>query len=154
MILSVLILVFSGALFFFYIQTFCEKALRRKFTQPYFKDIVEAIPLEYPLLLNRPASDTSLDHSHTRSALRYDFMILEYLLRNSGAGHWNLPRRERILVLYFRFLLFSLPIRHAVNLREGEVILKLAKILQFFANLLGEKLSIHPLGCAPSDSEA
>jgi hypothetical protein len=36
---------------------------------------------------------------------------------------------------------YSLTVRHAFNLREKEAMLKLATILQFFANSIGEKLS-------------
>jgi hypothetical protein len=145
-IISVLILAVSSALFFFYMQAFCEKALRREFSRPYFQDIIQAIQLEYPGLRDSVASDASLDYSYARFTLRCDFITLEYMLNNNDPAHWHLPRREKILILYFRFLLFWLPIRHAFKLGEKEAVLRLATVLQYFANSLGEKLSAIPLG--------
>ena len=62
-----------------------------------------------------------------------------------------MSRAERILVLYFRFLLFCLPIRHVFKLQERESVSKLTTILQFFANSLGEKLSIGSFATAQAN---
>ncbi len=141
MILSVVILVFSSALFFFYVQAFCEKALQREFSRPYFQDIIDTIQLEYPRLRAAVASNDSLDYSDASHALKCDFITLEYLLTNSDRTRGHLSRPEKILLLYFRFLLFSLPIRRTFKLQEGGAVLRLAAILQYFANLVGERLS-------------
>ena len=151
MILSVLVLVVSSALFFFYIQAFCEKALRREFSRAYFQDVVQAIQLEYPSLLDATAPKASQNYSDARLALECDFVTLSYLLENGDRTRRPLPRREKVLLLYFRFLLFCLPIRHAFKLREKEAVSKLATILQYFANSVGESLSISSLGNAQSD---
>lgn len=153
--MSVLVLVVSSALFFFYIQAFCEKALRREFSHPYFQDIIKAIQLEYPRLRDSLAANASFFNcSDAYCALKCDFMTLEYLLKNSNPSQRHLSRRERLLVLYFRFLLLSLPIRHAFKLQEKEAVLKLAAILQFFANSVGEKLSVNSFTMAAADLES
>lgn len=154
MLMSVLILVFSGALFFFYLQTICEKVLRREFSQPYYKNIIHAIRLEYPSLREAAQAKASMDYSDARLALKCDFVTLEYLLKNADRGESRLTRREKILFLYFRFLLFCLPFRRTFRLHEEEAILKLTTILQFFTNLTGERLTVSTFGGAVANSQS
>ena len=147
MIMSALVLVTSGALFLFYIQAICERALRREFSRAYFQDVLQAIQLEYPLLRDSLASNTPLDCTKASRALKRDFSTLEYLLKN-GPERERLGRAERLLAHYFRFLLFCLPLRHALKLQEREAVLSLTAILQYFANSVGEKLSASPVAVA------
>lgn len=154
MLMSILILVFSAALFFFYLQTVCEKVLRREFSQPYYQHIIQAIRLEYPRLREAAEAKASVEYADARLALQCDFMTLEYLLKNADPGHQPLSPREKILFLYFRFLLFSLPIRHTLKLHEKEAVLKLASILQFFANLAGERLTVSTFGGAVANPQS
>lgn len=154
MLTSVLVLVMASALFLFYLQTICEKALRREFSRAYFKQIVEAFHLEYPQLRDSISSDSRLDYAQTRFALKCDFTTLEYLLKNGDPARRGLAGAERLLGLYFRFSLFSLAIRHALNLREGAGVLRLASILQYFANSLGERVDITSLSAVQADSKA
>lgn len=141
MIMPVLILVFSTALFFFYLQTICERALQREFSHPYFRDIMQAIQLEYPGLRHNLAANISLDYSQLRLALECDFTTLSYLLKNSERGRRNVSWQETVLLLYFRFLLFWLPVRCALKLHEREAALKLTAMVEYFANLTGEKMN-------------
>jgi hypothetical protein len=152
--MSVVVLVVSSALFFFYIQAFCEKVLRREFSHPYFQDILKAIRLDYPRLRDSYAANASPNYSDVCSNLKCDFMTLEFLLKNTDPSRRHLSRRERVLVLYFRFLLLSLPVRHAFKLQEKQAVLKLAAILQFFANSVGETLSVNSLPIATADLES
>lgn len=140
--ISILILVISTALLLFYLQTCCEQALRHEFSRPYFNEVINAIQLQYPRLCDSYASqDTRVDYSQARISLKCDFVTLEYLLKNCDPVHGPVSRLEKVMIYYFRFVYCSLPIRHAFNLRERETMLKLAAILHFFANTLGEKLS-------------
>jgi hypothetical protein len=142
MLMSVVVLVVSSALFLFYAQTICEKALRREFSQAYSKQIIQAVKLEYPQLRDSVASNGSFNYVHARLALKCDYFTLEYLLRNGDPSHRHFTRIERLLSLYFRFLLVSLPLRHAFKLKEQEAVVRLASILHYFASSLGEKLSV------------
>jgi hypothetical protein len=153
-IMSVMVLVVSSALFFFYVQAFCEKALRREFSHPYFQDIITSIRLEYPRLRDTFAANASFNYSDACLTLKCDFMTLEYLLKNSDPSRRHLSGRERLLVLYFRFLLLCLPIRHAFKLQEKQAVLGLAAFLQFFANSVGEKLSVNSTLTAASGLES
>ena len=154
MVMPYIILVFSTALFFFYIQAICEKALRREFSHPYFQDIIQAIQLEFPQLRENLAGNASLDYSETRLALKCDFTTLAYLLKNSDRRRRHLSRSEKVLIFYFRILLFCLPIRHAFKLHEREATLKLTTILQHFANLTGERLSVSSMNNALPDLQS
>lgn len=154
LVTSVGVLVVSGALFFFYIQAFCEKVLRQEFSHSYLQDVIEAVKLEYPLLRDSCAFSGPFSYSDARLSLQCDFITLEYLLKRGGPSRQNLHRRERIMMLYFRCLLFSLSVRHAFRLKEKEAVLKLSAILQFFANSVGEKLSINSFTLAQAGLES
>ena len=151
MVMSILILVVSTALFFFYLQTIGEKALRHEFSRPYFKEITQAVQLEHPQLRDRLESNNSVDYASACLALKCDFITLEHLLINGDRARRHLSRREKILVTYFRFVLASLPVRHALNLHEKKAMLKLASILQFLANSVGEKLSVNTFEAAQAE---
>lgn len=150
MVISVVVLAVSAALFFFYAQALCQKILRQEFSHPYFREIVEAVHLEYPRLRDSYASNGPGDFSNTWLALKCDFFTLRYLLKNGDPTRRHLPRREKILMLYFRLMFFSLPIRHALHFREKEGLLELASTLQFFANIVGEKLTVYSIAAAQS----
>lgn len=148
MFMSVLVLVVSVALFCFYIQTVCEKALRREFSHPYFEQILQVLQLEYPQLRESAASKGSFNFPSTILALKCDFFTLKYLLKNSDPARRPLARSQKLLILYFRVLLLLLPLRHAFNLHEQEAVLKLSAILHYFANSVGERLSDPSLASA------
>jgi hypothetical protein len=145
MFLSAVALAVSSALLLFYMETICEKAMKREFTRPYFKQIIQAFQLEYPLLRDGSRAKSSFDFSQSHLALKCDFITLKYLLKNGNPARRHLSRQEKLLFGYFRFLLLSLAIRHAFRLRDREVMSKLTTILQFFANSVGERLNVKPL---------
>lgn len=153
MIMSILVLVFSVALFFFYVQAFCERAIKREFSQPYFQDIVNAIQLEFPRLQHDLLSKRALDCAEVRTALKCDYATLSYLLANSDRRRRKLSWQERVVVLYFHFLCFCLPFRYAAKFHQREAVLKLTGVLQYLANLTGEKVSSGYRDFALSGSE-
>ena len=60
---------------------------------------------------------------------------------------------ERLLMLYFKTLLFSLGVRQAVGLRGRKPALKLTVVLQYFANVVGQHADPrHGAALAPSES--
>jgi hypothetical protein len=154
MMMPYVILVISTALFFFYLQTACERVLRREFSHPYFREIAQAIQLEFPRLREGVGANASLQYSETRLTLKCDFIALKYLLKNSDLSHRHLSRGEKGLMLYFRFLLFSMSIQHALKLGENNTVVKLTFILQFFANVLGERVSVNSLDNALPDLQS
>lgn len=141
MFLAALILILSTALFFFYFQATCQKILRRKFDQEYFQAIVNANRLEFPSV-RKALEDfgAPVDYPRLRMMLKCDFLALTYLLKNAANLNQKYSTDERFLMVYFRLVFFSLLSRHWLRLRETPAILKLTAILQYFANVVGQRV--------------
>lgn len=153
MVMATLILVISTALFIFYIQVTCQKVLRRKFDQQYAASIVNANRLEFPAVQKALEEfDAPLDYARLRMTLRCDFLALTYLLKNAGNLDQRYSREERLLIMYARALFFSLFLRHFLQLKEKPAVLKLAAVLEYFANVVGQRVNRVRFGnLAPSD---
>ena len=150
MVMASLILILSVAMFFFYWQVTIQKILRGTFDQEYFQNIVAASGLEFPLL--REAFDglhTATDYARLRSIIKCDFRALTYLLKNTQNLSQPYSRKERLLMVYFRLVHTALIVRHWLRLREKPAVLELAAILQYFANVLGERMSSDSLNSLP-----
>ena len=128
-------------MFFFYIQTLCETILRREFSRPYFQDVLNAIDLEFPHVRQLLSDHAPMEYSQIRPALECDFLTLTYLVKNGNPKQRRFSWQEKLLVAYFRVLLFWLPLRHAFQFHERQSVLKLTAILEHFANLAGERVS-------------
>jgi len=141
MFLAAVILILSTALFFFYLQTTCQKILRRQFDQEYFQAIVNANRLEFPSV-RKGLEDfgAPVDYPRLRMMLKCDFLALTYLLKNAANLNQRYSSEERLLMLYFRLVFLLLVSRHWLRLREKPAILKLTAILQFFANVVGQRV--------------
>jgi hypothetical protein len=140
MFLAALILILSTALFFFYFQATCQKILRRQFAQDYFQAIVNANRLEFPSVRKALDFGAPVDYPRLRLMLKCDFLALTYLLKNAANLNQRYSTEELFLMVYFRMLFFSLFTRHWLRLREKPAILKLTAILQFFANVVGQRV--------------
>jgi len=142
MFVASVILIISTALFFFYVQVACQRILRRKFDHGYFRSIVNANRLEF--LAIRAALeefDGPTDYPRLRMMLKCDYLALTYLLKNAANVRQRYTYEEGLLLLYFRTLWFSLSGRHLLRWREKPVLLKLTAILQYFANVVGQRVS-------------
>jgi hypothetical protein len=73
--------------------------------------------------------------------LENDFLALTYLLKNAVNVDQRYSREERLLMLYFRLVFASLITRHWLRVHEKSAILKLTAILQYFANVVGQRVS-------------
>ncbi len=153
MFLASLILIISTALFLFYFQATCQKILRRKFDQEYFLSIVNANRLEFPSVRKALEEfDEPVDYARHRMTLKCDFLALTYLLKNAANVHQRYTREDRLLIAYFRVIFYMLVVRHWLRLREKPAILKLTAILQYFANVVGQRVNLVRFGnLAPSD---
>jgi len=144
MVMSITVLVFSTALFVFYLQTVCENILRREFSRAYFQDVLDAIDLEFPRVQQALAARASMTYAQVRLALKCDLFTLTYLVKHGDPKRRRLSWQEKMLIGYFRVLLLTLPLRYAFHLREKQSVMKLTTILYHFANLVGERVS--PVG--------
>src|SRR5271157_3520661 len=153
MIVAVLILILSTALFFFYFQVTCQKILGRQFDREYFQSIANANRLEFPSL-RKSLEDfgAPVDYSRLRMMLRCDFLALTYLLKNAVNVNRRYSGEERLLMLYFRLLFASLITRHWLRVGEKPAILKLTAILQYLANVVGQRVNtVHFANLTASD---
>jgi len=141
MVLAALILILSAAFFFFYTQITCQSILRRQFAREYFLAIVNANRLEFPAVRQMLEEfNAPVDYPRLRMTLKCDFLALTYLLKNAVNVDQRYSREERLLMLYFRLVLASLITRHWLRAREKSAILKLTTILQYFANVVGQRV--------------
>jgi len=142
MFLAALILILSTAFFFFHLQATCQRILRRQFDREYFLAIVKANRLEFPAVRQTLEElNASVDYLRLRTMLKCDFRALTYLLKNAVNLNQRYSRDERLLMLYFRLLLASLITRHWLRVHEAPAILKLTAILQYFANVVGQRVN-------------
>jgi hypothetical protein len=151
MIMATLILILSTALFFFYLQGICQKILRRQFAQSFWLAIANANGFEFPSV--RQALDESsvaLQYPSLMTALRCDFQALTYLAKNASNVKQRHTYEERFLICYFKFVFLSLATRHWLRLAEKPAALKLTAILQYFANVVGERVNAVRFGNMPA----
>ena len=147
MFLASLVLIVSTALFFFYFQATCQRILRRRFEREYFQAIVDANRLEFPAVRKTLEEyEAPVDYARVRMILKCDYLALTYLLRNAANVDQRYSREELLLIFYFKAVFFSLVARHWLRLREKPPILKLTAILQFFANVVGQRVSLVRFG--------
>jgi len=140
--LTALILIMSTGLFFFYLQATCQKILKRQFAQEFFQPIVNANRLEF--LSVRKALETfntPVEYQRLTLTLKCDFLALTYLLKNAANVNQRYTSEEKLLIFYFRLLFVSLVARHWLRLRETPAVLKLTAILEYFANVVGERVN-------------
>jgi hypothetical protein len=142
MIMAALILIVSTALFFFYFQAVCQKILRRQFAQEFSQALVNANRLEFPSV-RKAIEDLGSPTEFPRLTLtlKCDFLALTYLLKNAANVNQRYTYEERLLMLYFKMVFASLVARHWMKLREAPAALKLTAVLEYFANVVGERVN-------------
>ena len=142
MVLAALILILSTAFFFFYMQATCQRILRRQFEREYFLAIVNAGGLGFPAVRRTLGEfNAPVDYPRLRMMLKCDFLALTYLLKNAVNVHQRYSGKERLLMFYFRLVFASLIIRRWLRAGEKPAILKLTAILQYFANVVGQRVN-------------
>ncbi len=152
MIVATLILIFSAAMFFFYFQAACQSVLRRQFDLEYFRSIASANRLEFPSLRQAlEEADTPIEYARLRRALRCDFLALTYLLKNVENSKRRYSNEERLLIAYFYTQSVSLAVRRLLNLSDNKVTLRLTSVLQYFANVVGQRVDAVKLGSVTAE---
>jgi hypothetical protein len=140
--MAALILILSTAFFFFYLQATCQRILRQQFDREYFLAIVNASGLEFPAVRRTLGEfNAPVDYPRLRMMLKCDFLALTYLLKNAVNVHQRYSGKERLLMFYFRLVFASLITRHWLRVGEKPAILKLTAILQYFANVVGQRVN-------------
>jgi len=141
MVSATLILIGSAALFLFYLQAVCEGILRRRFEDALPDPIVDANRLEFPFIRKALEEfEAPIDYARFRVQLRCDYLALTYLLRNAANQQHRLSHHERLLAAYFGTLSGALTVGHWFHLGEKPLLLKMTDVLEYFANVLGERI--------------
>jgi len=142
MFMAALILILSTGLFFFYLQAVCQKILRRQFTQEFFQSIVNANRLEFPSVRKAIEDfDSPVEYPRLTLTLKCDFLALTYLLKNAANVNQRYSYEERLLIVYFKLVFAALITCHWLKVRETPAVLKLTAILEYFANVVGERVN-------------
>jgi len=142
MSLAALVLILSAALFFFYFQTTCQRILRRQFEREYFRSIVAAHRLEFlALQTSLEVYGASVDYPWVTRMLKCDFFALTYLLKHAANVDQRYSTEERLLILYSRWQFLSLAVRRLLGLGEKKAALKVTSVLQYFANVVGQRVN-------------
>jgi hypothetical protein len=140
MILVSLVLTLSAATFFFYFQVTCQKILHRQFDREYFQSVAKVMRLEFPALRKSlEECGAPVDYSRLRVVLKGDFRALTFLLKDAPNASPGYSKEEQLLVLYFHWQFLSLAVRRLVKARENKAILTLTSVLQYFANVVGQR---------------
>jgi len=138
---GIMVLILASAAIPFYLQAACERILRREFGHEFFHSVVNANRLEFPFVRKALEEfDVPVDYERFRMQLKCDFLALTYLLKNACNARREFSKEERYLRMYFRVVFFVLMIMHKLGLNERAAVLKLTSILEYFANVLGERV--------------
>ena len=139
--MAVGILVISAALLMFYLQAACERILRREFDREFFHPVVNANRLEFRFVRKvLEEFDVPMDPRFGMQ-LCSDFLALTYLLKNACNAQRRLSNEERLLWIYFHAVFLVLVLAHTLRFNERAFVLKLTAILEYFANVVGERLN-------------
>ncbi len=142
MIVASMVLILSTALFLFYLQTVCQKLLRREFVEPFYLNLARVAGLEFPTLRNETEKTGSVGvHTSVVHALRCDFSAVAYLMKKASRTRHQTRPGDRMLLLYWRVMFISLRFRHFLSLQESPALLELTAILQYFANVVGARVT-------------
>ncbi len=124
----------SLAMVFFYFQSTCQRILGRQFDQEYFQSIANVIRLEFP----------SLRKSLAGFGAPVD-------LRNTADVKPGYSKEQWLLILYCRVQFFSLAVRRLLRVGEKKAASRLTSVLQYFANVIGQRLYADEFGSLRPD---
>lgn len=146
--ISIFVLVVSLSLLIFWLRAACRSILRQRFERDYFADVAADNQLEF--LAIRQAleeyPEEIADYQGVLATLQRDYEALTYLLRNAATVHvGRYSRKERFLIFDFHLLRFWIRLKQLSgwpNWREN--LLEMTEILQYFANVMGQRVVTFP----------
>ena len=115
--------------------------MRRQFDHEFFEAVIDANRLEFHLVGKALEEfDVPMDYCRFRMQLKSDFLALTYLLKYTCNASYRLSHEERLLAIYFRAILLGLITAHTLGLNERALVLKLASVLEYSTNVLGQRV--------------
>ena len=143
MLMGAAIVITLTALWIVHFQATCQEILRRPFHHDLLPAVVHVNRLEFPFVREALESlDMPVDYPRVRIQLECDFLALTYLLKNICNATRRLSHEERLLALYFRVLLLALITAHILGLDERAHVLRLASVLEYFTNVVGNRVNL------------
>ena len=128
---------------FYYFQVACQGILSRPFNPEHFQAIARANLLEF---LTLPKSLDGVGawpaYPAVWGMLERDFHWLTYLLKHATNVDLSYSNAERCLILYYRWHCLSWAVRHVMKAEEEKAIGKLTSVLQYFANVVGQRVAL------------
>lgn len=150
MFIAIMILISSSALWMFYVQALSETILRRRLKQQFYHVVVESNRLQFPFV-RKAVEDFGMpvEYERCRKQLMDELVALNHLVALNAN---EVSATERLcvweLTIYFRAVFLVLVIAHTLRLSERAAFLRLTKMLEHFANVLGEPLdTIRTIRC-------
>ena len=145
MLVSILIIGVSFALFLYWFRYTCLLILSAKTSRDYAAHIASANQLTF-----RETRDSLMDDSalapldHIRQSLDRDYRLLTYLLRH-GASEVAPGRslENRILMIDFRLMSVWFNLTHRVSTERARfALLEMTSIVGHLANTMGERIAV------------
>jgi hypothetical protein len=108
MFMPAIVLVVSMSLLLFYLHVFWQKFLRRRDSREFYQAIVNADRLEFPSHRKDTEDfESPGEYPHLLQALKCDFLVLGYLLKNAANVDQRHTYEQHLLILYFKVLYLS-----------------------------------------------
>lgn len=141
---SIVILVVSVAFLLVSLRSASRSILAERFEQDYSAEVAEANQLEYLAIRQALAEypEEIADYGGLMATLERDYEALTYLLRNAATIHvGRYSRSERLLILDFQMLRLWVRVKRGLGLRSWRSgLMEMATILQYFGNVVGQRL--------------
>lgn len=144
-VVSVLILIVSGILLFFWLQLASRSIRAQGFERNFGADVAQANQLQY-LEIQRALSgepEVIADYKEVLATLEWDYKALTYLLRNAATLHvGRYSSAERLLILDFQLLRLGVRVKRLLGIGDWQSSLRgMVSILDYFGNVVGQRLA-------------
>ena len=94
----------------------------------------------------RPGREPEVLLSSTLVPLRREFTAGIYSVEKATRGGPRYSNQERLLIVHFRWLFFSLAVWCLLRFGEKPAILRATSVLQYFANVVGQRVNTGRFG--------
>ncbi len=147
-LISIFILLASASLLVFWLRAACRSILRQRFERDYYAEVAADNQLEFPAIRRalEEYPEEIADYAGVLATLQRDYEALTYLLRNAATVHvGRYSRRERFLIFDYKLLRFWMNLRRRLGFKNwADNLVEMTEILQYFANVMGQRLVTFP----------
>jgi hypothetical protein len=144
MVASILIIVFSAALFVYWFRYTCQLILSARTAKDYSRQVAQANQLGFLDVQSQLAAAAGLQFDALHSALARDYRAITYLLSHAGSVQGEDNGLEQ-LMLRIDFRIMSVLYRMVPKSSPGQaqrVLSEMADIVGHFANAMGERQAV------------